>query len=220
MLHAFKVQTQTDVQEPNPFKFEMYPKVKVRLHDQQEDQFSPQDDHRKLLLANIHAGVISRFFKNEYKLTMEAYAPKLPRQSISSSKENSKNLGKATTPDAKACLVLRPRAVLSSPENDGMIGSINKIVDRKNSPAIKVQNPNTATSSAQRPHQEAKKAPSQAKKKATATARPMAMNTNKGSNIKTLFNSNNGDVKSKFQKPLVGKQHASLGTWKPSFTSS
>lgn len=113
-----------------------------------------------------------------------------------------------------------------------MIGSINKIVDRKNSPAIKVKNPNTATikvrnpniatSSAQRPHQEVKKAPSQAKKKATATAtaRPVAMNTNKGSNIKTFFNSNNGDVKSKFQKPLVGKQHASLGTWKPSFTSS
>lgn len=181
------------------------------------------------------------------RLTMEAYAPKLPRQSISSSKgwtlalkkilpfwllpskfiwkinlyllmtiENSKNLGKATTPDARACLVLRPRAVLSSPgnlilwfffhqnlyisckgskflffdfrfsENDGMIGSINKIVDRKNSPAIKVQNPNTATSSAQRPHQEAKKTLSQAKKKATATARPVAMNSYKGSNIKTF----------------------------------
>lgn len=60
----------------------VYPKVKVRLHDQQEDQFSPQDDHRKLLLANIHAGIISRFFKNEYKLRRR-YSRRISKPCIS-----------------------------------------------------------------------------------------------------------------------------------------
>ncbi|CAL8178241.1 unnamed protein product [Prunus armeniaca] len=153
----------------------MYPKVKVRLQEQ-DDYFSPQSHHRTLQLTNasdesVPGKETQSCSPPSIAITKKAYVSKLPGHSISSSKaENSRNPGKATKPaDARACSILRPRAVLSSPENDGMIGSRNKVVD-KNSLAVKVHNTKEKVAAAQKP-QQPKIVQSQVKK----AARPVNM---------------------------------------------
>ncbi|PQQ17568.1 uncharacterized protein Pyn_26219 [Prunus yedoensis var. nudiflora] len=202
--------------EAQTTKQQMYPKVKVRLQEQ-DDYFFPQNHHRTLLLTNasdesVPGKEIRSCSPPSTAITKKAYVSKLPGHSISSSKEeNSRNPGKATKPaDARACSILRPRAVLSSPENDGMIGSRNKLVDKKSS-NMKVHNTKEKVAAAQKP-QQPKIVQSQVKK----AARPMSMTKR----LQQSVDKKNGVVQSGIQKPMMEKQQASLGMRKPSFTST
>ncbi|PON44370.1 hypothetical protein PanWU01x14_267590 [Parasponia andersonii] len=55
------------------------------------------------------------------------------KQELFSKVENKRHLVKDSKPNVRASSVPRPRAVLSSPDNDGMIGSRNKLVDKRGS---------------------------------------------------------------------------------------
>lgn len=185
----------------------MYPKVKVRVH-QQENHIPPQNDHRRLVVTKVSDESLSIPVKEIQGCSpplkprvLKAYVPKLPAgQSLSSSKAStvvkSKHLGKDAKPDVRAGSAVppRPRAVLSSPDNDGMIGSVNKLSDKKASANFMVHNNIKERAPAQRP--QTKIAPS-----------PMSMT--KGSNRASF--SKTGLVQSKFQKSNMGKpQQASV----------
>ncbi|XP_042974273.1 uncharacterized protein LOC122305793 isoform X5 [Carya illinoinensis] len=82
----------------------MNPIVKVRAQD---DQFSPRNDTGLLL-----------FLRTIDTLSMQG-----------TMKNNFKHVSTNSKSNVRANSVLRPRAVLSSPDNDGMIGSINKLME-------------------------------------------------------------------------------------------
>ncbi|XP_042974274.1 uncharacterized protein LOC122305793 isoform X6 [Carya illinoinensis] len=89
---------------PRKIELKMNPIVKVRAQD---DQFSPRNDTGLLL-----------FLRTIDTLSMQG-----------TMKNNFKHVSTNSKSNVRANSVLRPRAVLSSPDNDGMIGSINKLME-------------------------------------------------------------------------------------------
>ncbi|XP_050366137.1 uncharacterized protein LOC126784696 [Argentina anserina] len=193
----------------------MYPEVRVRV--QQENHISPQNDHRRIPVtkfpdesASISVKMIQGCYPPLKPRIMKAYVPKIPAtQSLSSSKVyKTRQLEKQDAkPDVRACsaVVLRPRAVLSSPDNDGMIGVVNKLTDKKPS-AVKVHNSKERVPVAKSPQTK-------------TSSSPVSMT--KGSN-RAGFNKT-GLVQSKVQKTMMGKQQQAsvgkLGVEKSSFTT-
>ncbi|XP_024167417.1 uncharacterized protein LOC112173962 isoform X1 [Rosa chinensis] len=202
---------------PKSFEFEnrrqsqMHPTVRVRVH-QQENYIPPQNDHKSVPVTKVSDESLSIPVKVTQGCSlplkpriMKASVPNVPAgQPLSSSKEKSRRLDKDAKPDVRACSAVqpRPRAVLSSPDNDGMIGLVNKLIDKQPS-ASKVPNTKERVPAAQR--QQSKTSPS-----------PMSMT--KGSN--RAVSNKTGLVQSKVQKTMIGKQQqASVGMGKSIFTT-
>ncbi|KAL6522791.1 hypothetical protein OROHE_016638 [Orobanche hederae] len=111
----------------------MYPKVKVRIEREEDDQFAYENTSLESLKAfewlSLHHSSSLDESPTSVARVPRSYAPKSPNPSFLTSKvankkkavaeENRKNLRPASAP--------RPRAVLSSPVigtyNDGIIGS-------------------------------------------------------------------------------------------------
>ncbi|XP_072065131.1 uncharacterized protein [Arachis hypogaea] len=89
--------------------FLLYPRLKVRTEDQDDDDdFSESDSESRVFLKFID----SLHFEGILK--------------------NSKQVGERPKQIARSnSAALRPRAVLSSPENDELIGSINDLVNKE-----------------------------------------------------------------------------------------
>ncbi|KAL1329966.1 hypothetical protein AAHE18_12G080100 [Arachis hypogaea] len=119
----------------------MYPRLKVRTEDQDDDDdFSESDSESRVFLKFID----SLHFEGILK--------------------NSKQVGERPKQIARSnSAALRPRAVLSSPENDELIGSINDLVNkesrahRQRDVRVKVGNHEAKVSSNQGPRIQAKK---------------------------------------------------------------
>ncbi|KAB1208776.1 hypothetical protein CJ030_MR6G006794 [Morella rubra] len=101
--------------------FEVYPTVKVMVHEQDHDQIPvpPRND----------TGISLLFLRTSEILSKQG------------STKNIDGTNKNTRHNIKANPALRPRAVLSSPDNDGMIGSRNRFLEDKSSKSIKVKLP-------------------------------------------------------------------------------
>ncbi|GLT66270.1 hypothetical protein SLA2020_386430 [Shorea laevis] len=103
----------------------MYPKVKVRLEQDRDDSGSVP-----------FFELVESFSSQEKENQWDSYSPPIVARvtkanSISASKvvNNQKNNGEERKLSGKAASVPRPRAVLSSPDNDGMIGNRNRLKD-------------------------------------------------------------------------------------------
>ncbi|XP_059433667.1 uncharacterized protein LOC132166798 [Corylus avellana] len=115
----------------------MYASAKVRAN-KQDDQFSLPNDGESLLILRIKDSLSIRDNQSHSppslaKIT-KAHIPKLGAQSIYTSRETVKNNGQShtnTKSNITANSVPPPRAVLSSPDNDGMIGSRKKLMEEK-----------------------------------------------------------------------------------------
>ncbi|XP_062079687.1 uncharacterized protein LOC133784283 [Humulus lupulus] len=115
----------------------MYPRVKVRA---QEDCFSPQIDSKPTTTAQQEkenqnsdspllpiARILKAYVLNS---TMELNSASKVEKKRPVVKDSKPNLGASSVP--------RPRAVLSSPDNDGLIGSRNKLLKERSS-ALKMK---------------------------------------------------------------------------------
>lgn len=131
----------------------MYPRVRVKVRGggeeedeerEQENPVSVQDENSSLLLKVFESiSLHSRFSPgNEHQSASlpqarvpKSYVPNVPMPSISVSKDaTSRSTGKKkkevdeeSRTNIRASSVPRPRAVLSSPNNDEMIGSRNRL---------------------------------------------------------------------------------------------
>ncbi|PIN05001.1 hypothetical protein CDL12_22461 [Handroanthus impetiginosus] len=108
----------------------MYPKVKVRVQREEADQYAYEKNSLESLKAfewlSLHHVSSSDESPQPVVRVPRSYAPKSPTPSFLASKEetnkkkavveeNQKNISASSAP--------RPRAVLSSPDNDEIIGS-------------------------------------------------------------------------------------------------
>ncbi|KAK6940611.1 hypothetical protein RJ641_030142 [Dillenia turbinata] len=118
----------------NHTKIKMYPKVKVR---QEEDSFSLHNDSPShVLSATTYCPSVE---ENQYNSrpsiakTPETKIPRIMLSSLSGSegKKLSKQDGQDPKHNVKATTVPRPRAILSSPENDGIFRARNKFITRR-----------------------------------------------------------------------------------------
>ncbi|KAL5863775.1 hypothetical protein ACOSQ3_001289 [Xanthoceras sorbifolium] len=117
---------------------EMYPRVRVRVQEQQDGQVSPPNDRGSFLflrlLESLSLQDCSLPKENHCnsspanaKVTMTC-VPDVKLESVSASTEkNNTDIHKDTKLNARVSSIPRPRAVLSSSENDGMIGNRNKL---------------------------------------------------------------------------------------------
>ncbi|KAL7145047.1 hypothetical protein ABFS83_07G052500 [Erythranthe nasuta] len=129
----------------------MYPKVKVRVQREEADQYA----YEKSSLQSLKAfdWLSPHHFSSPDESTgsvariPRSYAPKTPPPSFYASKEaaekkkavveeNQKNVRATSAPRP------RPRAVLSSPDNDGIIGSKKQARTEVLSPGLKNQTSN------------------------------------------------------------------------------
>ncbi|XP_042974270.1 uncharacterized protein LOC122305793 isoform X2 [Carya illinoinensis] len=114
----------------------MNPIVKVRAQD---DQFSPRNDTGLLLFLrtidtlSMQAEDHQSHSPSPVDRITKVHVPNIRTQSSPMSqgtmKNNFKHVSTNSKSNVRANSVLRPRAVLSSPDNDGMIGSINKLME-------------------------------------------------------------------------------------------
>lgn len=116
----------------------MYPKVKVRKHEE-DDQTAfyvhdgPLEDFESLHRHDLNSSV------TEFDDDSPRSVVRIPKSYISNSDipmtplpkegkiDNKVKDAEGSKPDAKTTSVLRPRAVLSSPDNDGVIRNRNKV---------------------------------------------------------------------------------------------
>ncbi|CAJ1968241.1 unnamed protein product [Sphenostylis stenocarpa] len=122
----------------NPFSIRnvnMNPKVKVRVPDQEEEFFYTENSRGSWMFSKF---IELLYFeeKNQRECppsvskSIRACPQHVTMRSTPSTKgvlKSMKRLGESPKENARACSVIRPRAVLSSPENDGLIGSINEL---------------------------------------------------------------------------------------------
>ncbi|XP_018827145.1 uncharacterized protein LOC108995926 isoform X1 [Juglans regia] len=114
----------------------MNPIVKVKAQD---DQFSPRNDTGLLLFLrtidtlSMQAEDYQSHSPSPVDRITKVHVPNIQTQSSPMSegtmKNNVKHISTNSKSNVSANSVLRPRAVLSSPDNDGMIGSINKLME-------------------------------------------------------------------------------------------
>jgi len=116
----------------------MYPKVKVREHEE-DDQIAfyvhegPLEDFESLHTYDLNSSV------TEFDDDSPRSVVRIPKSYISNSdipmtplpkaegkRDNKVKDAEDSKPDVKVASVLRPRAVLSSPDNDGVIRNRNK----------------------------------------------------------------------------------------------
>ncbi|KAG8641835.1 uncharacterized protein LOC110628801 isoform X2 [Manihot esculenta] len=116
----------------------MYPRVRVRKQEQEDDTESEIfpleiNGDSKFLKVLESLSVLACFSPEKENQSdspaliariTQPYVPNLTTEPVSASKENNKVHGKAQ-------LISRPRAVLSSPANDGMFGSRKKANNEK-----------------------------------------------------------------------------------------
>ncbi|GLU22296.1 hypothetical protein SLE2022_383840 [Rubroshorea leprosula] len=103
----------------------MYPKVKVRLEQD-------KDDSGSILSFALVESFSSQEKENQWDSDSPPIVARVTKaNSISASKvvNNQKNNGEERKLSERAASVPRPRAVLSSPDNDGMIGNRNRLND-------------------------------------------------------------------------------------------
>ncbi|XP_010264876.1 PREDICTED: uncharacterized protein LOC104602770 [Nelumbo nucifera] len=128
----------------------MYPKVKVR-NSEQEKKLIEQEERSLLLLKVLESlslqenpsvpSIINSGKDSGNDLPTliakipKSYIPKSATASISASKEEHKDMKgiEEDKPNIRASAVPRPRAVLSSPDNDGMIGHRNRLPSERTS---------------------------------------------------------------------------------------
>ncbi|KAF8388286.1 hypothetical protein HHK36_026952 [Tetracentron sinense] len=142
-------------------KREVYPKVKVREQAQDDQIVAREKEESSSLLLEILESLSlqdrcspgfssvtdsAKEYQNDSPPSVaripESYIPNLAMPLISGSKgagKNNKESKDDTRPNIGSSSVLRPRAVLSSPDNDGMIGSKNKLT-RERPSALKNNN--------------------------------------------------------------------------------
>ncbi|XP_024018433.1 uncharacterized protein LOC21398946 [Morus notabilis] len=187
----------------------MYPKVKVRASEQ-EDRLSPQNDRKAELFFTSPEFISMEAKENRSSsplpivriLKAHALEEHSTKQLSSASKveNNRRPLVKDAKPNVRACSVPRPRAVLSSPDNDGMIGSRNELINERRS-ALKTHNTREEKGPAQ-----TKLIPiSQVK-----SVKPLNM----AKTSEKTFKSKSGQKQRKFQEPIKRSQKASLGIGK------
>ncbi|XP_042974271.1 uncharacterized protein LOC122305793 isoform X3 [Carya illinoinensis] len=121
---------------PRKIELKMNPIVKVRAQD---DQFSPRNDTGLLLFLrtidtlSMQAEDHQSHSPSPVDRITKVHVPNIRTQSSPMSqgtmKNNFKHVSTNSKSNVRANSVLRPRAVLSSPDNDGMIGSINKLME-------------------------------------------------------------------------------------------
>ncbi|KAJ0111039.1 hypothetical protein Patl1_01702 [Pistacia atlantica] len=185
----------------------LYPQVKVRQQEQEQEQ----DDRGSFLFIRVIESLSlqdhhssdeenkSNSSPSVAKIT-KVNAPIVKSQSVTPSKaaQSNRQISKDTKPlNARASSVTRPRAVLSSPDNDGMIGNINKFDNERSSSLKKLHH------DAKVPTQTA--AVSIPIKGFTARSPLVAR---KGS--RDAFGNNSGLTQSKSAKPVVPRRKASL----------
>ncbi|KAK2455222.1 hypothetical protein QL285_002697 [Trifolium repens] len=112
----------------------MYPRVKVRVTEQ-EDYLYPENDSGILaflkLIESLHFEEEENQSKSQPSISTNTKAcPKhiITRRFTPSTKgilKNSKRVSEVPKENTRASSIIRPRAVLSSPDNDELIGSIN-----------------------------------------------------------------------------------------------
>ncbi|KAI3918945.1 hypothetical protein MKW98_017393 [Papaver atlanticum] len=121
-----------------PIETKEYPKVKVRSED---DDFCSHKEKNCLMLLKVFETLSlqvqaspGKELENDIPPSVarvpKLYSPVLAAPSTSSSKgaqKHEKQIEEDTKSNNGASSVLRPRAVLSSPDNDGMIGHINRL---------------------------------------------------------------------------------------------
>ncbi|KAH1129828.1 hypothetical protein J1N35_001206 [Gossypium stocksii] len=115
----------------------MYPTVKVRVQEEEEDHFPPHNNnhHEPSLFLRLLESLskqekenkINSPPSNSISSITNAYITSPTPKDGGTVKKNKKQIGKDMKSNVKASSVLPPRAVLSSPDNDRMIGSINKL---------------------------------------------------------------------------------------------
>ncbi|EOX94329.1 Uncharacterized protein TCM_003916 isoform 1 [Theobroma cacao] len=127
-----------------PFEFEttnkdkMYPRVRVKERVEEDDHFPSSKDSESFLFLRLLESVSKQEKENQINSPpsvariAKAYVTSLVTKSLSASEgvgsvQNNKQIGKDTKSNTKANSIPAPRAVLSSPDNDGMIGSRNKL---------------------------------------------------------------------------------------------
>ncbi|KAL5712034.1 hypothetical protein ACHQM5_014243 [Ranunculus cassubicifolius] len=123
----------------------MYPRVKVRDEEKPvkvKNGVDVQEKRNSLLLLNnlITLTLKDQFFTDkEYTedspptvaKVPKSYVPSFTTPSISLSKEKNNRETEDSRPNIRASSVPPPRAVLSSPDNDGLIGSRNQLSKEK-----------------------------------------------------------------------------------------
>ncbi|KAI3897083.1 hypothetical protein MKX03_009686 [Papaver bracteatum] len=122
-----------------PIETKEYPKVKVRSEG---DDFCSHKEKNCLMLLKVFETLSlqvqaspGKELENDIPPSVagvpKLYSPVLAAPSTSSSKAGAQKHEKQIEEDTKsnngASSVLRPRAVLSSPDNDGMIGHVNRL---------------------------------------------------------------------------------------------
>ncbi|KAK9993349.1 hypothetical protein SO802_023052 [Lithocarpus litseifolius] len=118
----------------------MYPTMKVRVNEQ-DDQFPPRNhDNGSMLFLSLMDSLSIQAKENRIDSpssiagVTKARVPNFSAQLISMSKgtvkKNNKQVDKSGEQN-RANSAPRPRAILSSPDNDGMIGSWNKLMEEK-----------------------------------------------------------------------------------------
>ncbi|KAK9280876.1 hypothetical protein L1049_003767 [Liquidambar formosana] len=128
----------------------MYPRVKVR-EQEQDDSFSPEDDSSSLLLLKVFESLsvqdccspekgnendspplVTKIPKTRVpNLAMPLNSVSKGASQLPETKKNNKHVVDDAKPNARASSIPRPRAVVSSPDNDGMIGNMNKLISRR-----------------------------------------------------------------------------------------
>lgn len=123
------------------------------VHEQDHDQIPvpPRNDTGISLLFLRTSEILSKQAKDNQNHSSpsparitKVHVPNSRGQSNSACQGPTKNIdgtNKNTRPNIKANPALRPRAVLSSPDNDGMIGSRNRFLEDKSSKSIRVKLP-------------------------------------------------------------------------------
>ncbi|KHN05884.1 hypothetical protein glysoja_026472, partial [Glycine soja] len=132
------------------------PKVKVRVPEQEEELVHPENNSGTWMFSKL---IELLYFKEEKNQNQNECPPSISEstkactqhvimRSTPSTKglfKSIKRVGESPKVNARACSVIRPRAVLSSPENDGLIGSINDLNNsvssarRKNDAKVKIE---------------------------------------------------------------------------------
>ncbi|TKY52774.1 hypothetical protein E2542_SST24296 [Spatholobus suberectus] len=110
--------------------------VKVRVPEQEEEFVYPENNSGTWMFSKLIELLYFEEEKNQRECppstskTTKACPQHVATRSTPSTKgvlKSSKRVGESPKENARACSVIRPRAVLSSPENDGLIGSINDL---------------------------------------------------------------------------------------------
>ncbi|XP_022759778.1 uncharacterized protein LOC111306139 isoform X2 [Durio zibethinus] len=197
----------------------MYPRVTVRAQEEDDDHFPPPNDCQSSLFLRLIESLSKQEKENQIdsppsiaRIT-KAFVTSPATTSLSASEDagavkRNKQIGKDTKSNAKANSIPPPRAVLSSPDNDGIIGSRNKL--------------NYARSSAskKRPPEQIKPAGRQTYKNLNRSPNVTQSSPNIRKGPKSEYGSLAGRMRKDPLKPVVPRQKAHTGDGKSSSLGS